>query len=320
MSYQTLVSELTGSLPGLPFPLAGIHINRAWDDIRRERIWSFLIGETAYTFPVQITTGTVTVVQFATAVTLDAAATVALTGLTNPALASRQFRVNGGQLYNIVNLVGSTLTLDRAVQESSGAGQPYQVYQCYIQPPSTDFLRWDSFDDFQNGYTITKGRLSVTRADFDLRDPQRQSQGLAYFVGQYKSDAAGGPIYEMWPHPVQGQSFNVTYRRQGVAFTTPASAQPLVISDTLLVLRALVFHAYPWAEANKGNFPALARTNFLALIRDRRAEYITELGKIKRQDDEILLQRVYNRGRRMRANELPGPADAKYWQSHPIVW
>lgn len=320
MSYQTLVSELTGSLPGLPFPLAQIHINRAWDDIRRERIWSFLIGETAYTFPTQIVAGTVTITQFSTSVTLDATATTALTGLSNPLITARQFRVNGGQVYNVVSLVGSNLVVDRAIQEPTAAGQPYQVYQCYIAPPTTDFLKWDSFDDFQNGYSITGGRLSVSRTSFDLRDPQRQSQGLAYFVGQYKSDAVGGPLYELWPHPVQGQSFNVTYRRQGVAFTTPASVQPLIISDTLLVLRALVFHAYPWAEANKGNFPALAKTNFLSLIRDRRAEYITELGKIKRQDDEVLLQRVYNRGRRMRCNELPGPADAKYWQSHPIMW
>lgn len=330
MSYLDLAATLVGELPGLSPFLAENYITNAVRDVFKERLWSFLIKETAYTLPAQITAGTVTYTQFQTTVTLNAAASAAVTPYIagTPLLTQMQIRFNGLSLYNItaVNTAAPTalvLTVDRAIQETGGTGIAYQVYRCYITAPSSDFLRWESFDDFQHGYAIFGDRLEMARRDFDRRDPQRQSQGQSFYVGENKGVVTSTPLYELWPHPTNGQTFTVTYRGKGLApdFSSATDAQPPMIPDSLILIRAKGWYAYPWANVNKGAFPRFVRTDWLASIVDAKRQYVIDLNGIKNQDDEQALQRVYSRGRGSRSRPgLPGPADAKYWQSHPITW
>ncbi len=327
MGYSDQASELVGTLPGLSPFLAETYITKAWRDVCNSRLWSFLMVEGAIVLPAQITAGSVTVTQFGTTVTCNAAATTALTPYLagTPLLTQMQFRANGGSIYNILVASGSplVLTLDRPFVELGGAGLQYQVYRCYITAPSSDFLRWESLDDFQFGYAITGDRLSRSRMEFDRRDPQRQSVGQAYFLGENKGQTASTPFWELWPGPTSGQTFIATYRSKGLApdFSTPSSAQPPIIPDQLIGFRALGWYGYQWAQANRGAFPRYAKYNFEGLIKDTQAMYSRLLLDIKRIDDEQALQTVYSRGRGGRSGSgLTGPADARYWQSHPITW
>lgn len=333
MSFADLASELAGTVPGLSPVLAETYITRAWQDVCAARLWAFLHREIAIPLPTQVTTGTVTATQFSSSITCNAAATTALTPLltATPPLTRRQIRVQGQSLYSITAAAGSplVLTLGRVFQEASGAGQAYQVYQAYLPAPAADFLRWESLEDFANGYALTGDRLTRSRAEFDRRDPQRQSQGLAYLLGQNRSDAVPALLWELWPHPTAGQTFLATYRSKGTTpdFTDTASAPPPTVPDGLITIRALGWYVYPWIQANRGGFPRYARTDFLSLIQDAKNQYRMLLTDAKRVDDEQSLQTVYNRGVRGRGarpvgrtGDLSGPADAAYWQGHPITW
>src|SRR6185437_9733770 len=97
--------------------------------------------------------------------------------------------------------------------------------------------------DVADGYTLD---LDRTSAYFDVLDPQRASQGQAYFVGMYQGTTTTGlapetPLYELWPHPVSGQTFYVRVRRTGAALSNPGDSVPIPITDELLLERALVY-------------------------------------------------------------------------------
>lgn len=354
MAFLNLVSELTGRVAGLPPQLAELFVNRAWESIRDERLWSFLVFDGMVICPTQVTAGTAAITQWTTSVTLDAAASAALLpqtlpgavpGLTNMAIRFGQTSPSAGQVYSIVAVDPTTptalvLTLARPVVEATNPTSGYQVYRPYIIPPVADFLRWESVVDVANARTMTRGAITYTSADFDLRDPQRTSQGLAYYLGSYLGTyipnvvtgtvlpnpnvAAGSPVYELWPHPTQGQSFYVRFRRRGVNFTSPIESQPAIISDNLIIQRALYEHVYPFAAANIGNFPALKGSNWAMLIATAKQFYDTELRDTKRQDDEQQLQSVWNRGHGLRrdysgfAGDVPFPVDSNFLQSHLV--
>lgn len=330
MPYSNMVATLAGELPGLSPLLAEQHLTKAWRDVCNARLWSFLLLEGGIPLPAQIVAGSVTYVQYALTVTLNAAASAAvipyLPGGT-PLLTQMQIRFNGGSLYNITGVNSAVpgarvLTLDRAIVEPGGAGIGYQVYRCYIQAPGTDFLRWESLNDFQNGYAILRERLTSSRSEFDQRDPQRQSQGQAFYLGENRGQIAGTPFWELWPHPTSGQIFIATYRSSGKDpdYTSATDAPPPIIPESLIETRARGWYTYPWASLNKANHPAFAKTDFPSLIRDTVGQYNRQLLDVKRVDDEQGLQTVYNRGRGRAGRPVRGPVDAKYWQSHPITW
>lgn len=331
MSFSDLASQLVGELPGLSPFLAETHIKQAWLDVCKARLWSFLMVDGAVVLPVQITAGTVTTTLNSPTVLCDAAASAALLPYVAgvPLLTQLQIRTQGQSIYSISSVdstVPTALVLTLSadfVGPTAAAGQSYQVYRCYITAPSADFLRWESFDDFQNGYAITGDRISRSRMEFDRRDPQRQSEGQAYFLGENRGQLTASVFWEFWPHPTNGQVFIATYRSKGSApdFSDPASTPPPIIPDSLILTRAFGWYSYRWAQANRGAFPRYARYDFQGLTSNAVNQYNREMLDVKRIDDEQALQTVYNRGRGGRGNGgLLGPADAKYWQSHPITW
>ncbi len=332
-SFLDLAAELAGTLPGLSPLLCETYCARAWEDVCAARLWSFLQRDAAIPLPVQVVAGTFTATQFGTTVTADATATATLTPLitATPPLVGRQIRLQGRSLYTITAATGSplVLTLDRVYQEPSGAGQAYQVYQAYIPAPAPDFLRWTSLDDYLNGYAIFGDRLMRSRAEFDRRDPQRQAQGLTYFLGQFTTGTSTALVgtWEFWPHPTQGQTFIAAYQSRGTTpdFTDETSALPDTIPSGLVMTRALGWYAYPWVQINRGGFPRYKGVDVMTLTADAKNQYTRLLIDAKRVDDEQALQTVYNRGRQGRGrrgftSDVGGPADARYWQSHGIHW
>jgi hypothetical protein len=327
VAFLDLSAELAGTLPGLSPALAESYVTRAWQDITRVRHWSFLGAEAVLVCPPAVTTGTVHVTTNAPTVTCDAAATTALTPLltATPPLTALQFRLPAGTLYSITAAAGSplVLTLDRPVSEPTALAAPYQVYRAYIpEPPATDFMRWESLDDYQHQYAITGPRLTRSSVDFDRRDPARTSQGLAVELAALRGTPT--PLWELWPHPTEGQTFLAFYRTNGGLpdYTDPTSAPPPVIPESLILHRALAWYGYPWAQVNKGSYVRYQRTELMGLLLEAKKSYERELLLAKTEDDEIQLNSVYNRGWRGHARPpLVGLiGDARYWQSHPLRW
>jgi hypothetical protein len=241
----------------------------------------------------------------------------------------------------VTNPAAIILTLSQPVQESTNATSTYQIYRCYVIPPMDDFLRWETIVDPANAITMKGNRLTRSSAEFDVVDPQRSSQGLAYNLGAWGGNRiadpvtglttpnatvdAGTPIYELWPHPTTGQNFFCRIRRRGETLVAVTDTQPPTISDAMVIQCALYAYIYPFAMANVANFPQFKNANWPMLITAARNEYRTELLDAKRADNETQLQDVSNLGHGLRTRvpfgryqEGPYPIDSNFLQSHHI--
>lgn len=355
MAFLDMVSELTGTLPGLSPILAQTYINRALAKIYGERTWSFLLTDGVLVCPAQVTAGAASIIQYNNLVTLDATASAAIlpqtvTGAT-PGILALQMRFGGpsptaGQIYSIIAVDLTTptaivLTLNQPVQSATNATSTYQIYRCYVTPPIDDFLRWESLVDDANAITIGRDRLTRSSAAFDVMDPQRSSTGLAYWLGSWGGNRvidavtgqtapsatfnAGTPIYELWPHPTTGQTFYCRFRRRGESLVAFTDTPPAGISEALITQCALYAYGYPFAAANLANFPSFKNVNFPYLIQTTKQEYIKMLLDAKRADNESQLQDIWNRGHGLRATvpfgrfgDVGYPIDSNFLQSHLV--
>lgn len=354
MAFLDLIAELTGTLPGLSPILAETYINRALTGIYDERNWSFFVTDGVLICPAVITNGAVAITQYAATITLDATASAAVqaqvTGTALPGILQLQIRFGAsstlGGIYSIIAVDNTTpaaviLTLDRVVLEATNAASTFQIYRCYVVPPIADFKRWESLVDIDNAMTLTGDRLSLMSSQLDTRDPQRAAQGLAYYLASWGGNRAsnpntgatipnatqnaGTPIYELWPHPTNGQTFYCRFRRKGDLLINPTDVQQPGISDNLIIQRALFMHAYPFAAANAANFPSFKNANWQGLIVASKQFYATELLEAKRNDDEQQLQTVWSRGHGLRTGtpfgrfgDMPYPVDSNFIQSHLV--
>lgn len=353
MAFLDAWTELTGTLPGLSPFLAQKYISRAWLDICGLRNWSFLQSDASIVVPAVVSTGTVNVTQFSAAITFNAAASAALLAQTQvgatPGLAGMAFRVTSpaspqaGQVYTIISVDNSTpaaitAVLDRPLVEATSATATYQIYRAYIPPPDPNFLGWISVVDMTNAFKL---RLDRSSAAFDAADPQRLSQGLAYYLGQYRgvstvnavtgatapnpTQNAGTPLYELWPVPTQGQMLYARFRLRAFPYgDRPTDDLPAVVDTALVLQRALGWHAYPWAAANAASFPTMRGAPWPSLIQQARGQFWEAYTTANRRDNDQVEQAVLNRGRGLLqavpfGRPEPGfPIDSNFIQSHLI--
>ena len=332
MPLDAFAQELIGLYPGLSILPARTLVNRAWQDIRDEGLWSWLTAEAALVVPASVTAGTVTATTGTTTIVGDATASAAwlAVALANPPLASpnlgqgRQFRLGqGNPVYNIVAYDGvSTITLDRVYTESGagnvGAGLTYQVYRAYYAPPSTDFLRYLTITNVNFAYSIVGKFLNFNREQLDRMDPQRGSFGDAYILSSYKVDpVALTPVHELWPNPVNANTYMAMYQRRGVDLT-PSGAVPVVdypptMSKALLMSRA-EYQTSLWAVKNINRYPDLKGVNWFGVRKEAISQYTVELVKQRRQDMEIFK----NTWIMPKGHYLGFPVDAALLQSHDV--
>jgi hypothetical protein len=292
MSFLTMWNEATGIVPKLPTNYAQTLVNRAWRDVRRQSLWSFLMFEANWTSPGIINAGTVSVVQGQTTVTFDpvyaAPALNAIATANNfpSAITARQFRVGVGTIYNIWAWSPSTgvATLDRPYQESTAAASPYMVYQCYYPAPMQDWWQWIDVRDMVNwNYLVT----TAQRSEIDARDPQRTIFYIPTHVVPYQIDqnpaspTAGRQLFELWGQPQYQLTYQLYGMRKGVDLTGSQSLPPQIGEDCVMALvRA---YAYEWAEANKQDARAMG-SDFRFLIGDAKADYSRLFREYRRQD------------------------------------
>ncbi len=320
MSLETMASRLTGWLPRFPKGEAYNIVNDAWTDIRNDRLWSFQLVEDSISTPNLINVGTFTTVQGTNTVTANATASAAITGLTNPLLTQRQFRITSGGIYSIIaadftNPNAVVLTLDRTYTDPSGAGQSYQIYQCYFPAPVADFKRWIDWRDLTNGDWLS---IYQTRREVNMGAPQRLYFTFPHWVLPFGYDQRGAgtanpsatigyPWYELYPNPLSVVSYMRWWVRTGAELVNTSDTVPYPITDKLVIARAQMLGCR-WCESNRD--PAIPRgqaADYKFLYEAAAKEYSIELKLIGLKDrdlTDLFLSRI-PRPNRTGINRLP---------------
>jgi len=261
-------------------PVAAPHalnlVNRAWLDVQRQYpTWSFLYGETPIPSIVPIVGGTATVTIGSPYVGCDVTLLTALNSLPvilGPTL--QCFRVGTGTIYRIIgyNNTGGTvngipanslqldkLYVDTAFGAIPGGSSPsggFQIFTCYINAPTADFLWWESIKDPVNGFFVG---TTKTRESVDIIDPQRFQSGwpraiIPYIVNPTPGNFYGYPMCEIWPAPLNNQVLVGTYFRSGLPFQTLSdNVIPPIGEDVVIELAKM--YAYEWCIANPDKVP-----------------------------------------------------------------
>ncbi|MGH7184492.1 MAG: hypothetical protein ACREJN_21310 [Nitrospiraceae bacterium] len=297
MSFLSMYSELRGAVPNIAVSFCKTLINRAWQDVRRQNLWSFQIYDSNWISPNQLNAGVVTTVQGSNQAVLDAAAAAALianlaqVGSFNP-INQRQFRIGISTVYNINSFDGTnTLTLDRGYQEASGTGVEYNIYQVYYPAPYKDHLMFVSIRDMVN---FTDLILERNRRWLDEQDPQRTwyyfpSHSVFYRNGVDPANTATYqfPMFELWGVPLSNRSYQLYGIRRGVDLDNPTDELPACITEEVIMERAKTY-AYEWAEANKGALPKNQGPDYKFLMGECTARYSALFKKLRQQDRETV--------------------------------
>jgi hypothetical protein len=322
---QELAAELTGSIPGLSNLFARKYINQGLEELQRDYLWSWMIGQGVLAIPTAITAGTVATTLYSQNVTFDATAKAAIAAAPSiPAFTQYQFRVpSSGPVYSITayNSTSGVATLDRIYTEPSNPTALYTTYQAYFDPPTTDgigpntdFLRYLSINNDINGYSIFGKRLYMTRAELNRRDPLRGALGLPYYAAAYKPNSIGQMQYELWPHCVSQLGLLCTYQKKHVDLT-PSQSLPNQAPITLVRYSAYLY-AYRWALTNAGRVPELKGVDWRFALAEAQKTYARELVTAKKNDKEILLN-IFRPGSAWTL-DFQGPIDSNFMQSHGV--
>ena len=320
-----MAAELTGSIPGLSNLFARKYINQALEEIQRDYLWSWNIGQGVLVIPTAVTAGSVAVTQYSQTITFDATAKAALNAAnSNPVITKRQFRVpSSGPVYSITAYDTGTgvATLDRIYTEPTDSAAQYTVYRVYYEPcstdgitPNTDFLRYLSINNDINGYSIRGKRLYMTREELNRRDPLRGALGLPYYAAAYGPTAAGQMQYELWPHCVSALGLLCQYQKRHVDLV-PGDSLPLQ-APIVLIRYASFKLAYRWALQNAGRVPELKGVDWRFALAEANRTYDQELVRAKKNDKEIMLN-IFRPGSGWTL-DFAGPIDSNFMQSHGV--
>jgi hypothetical protein len=105
-TFQAIVAEISGIVPGYSSFLCARDVQKAWRDILSRRTWSFLVSEGGFNAPPLIQVGSVTITQNSELVVFDTIAAAALDAAVadTPTLTERQFRIStAGEIYSVEN-------------------------------------------------------------------------------------------------------------------------------------------------------------------------------------------------------------------------
>lgn len=307
MALGNMIAEMRGAVPKYSAALAKAHLQNAWSDIRNMTGWSFQLFSGSFGVPGLTNAGSVTVTYGSSTVTGDAAASAAwaTASIPNSLLTQQQFRVNVGTIYNIIavnttNPNAYVLTLDRPYYDkSTGSGQNYSIYQCYIVAPFADFLTWESVVDVNNAIDLLANGSKKFRDFADQFDPQRQifsnpGSLIAYGTDQRgvgtstPSSTLGYRMYELYPQPQAQYAYQTWGTRQGAALVNLSDTLPYPITEHVVKTLGRV-KAYEWAEANKDpRNPRGAGADYRFLMGAAAKEGAAQLKELRMQDRDAV--------------------------------
>lgn len=314
MAFRDMIAELRGAVPKIPMSYCMTVINRAYQDVRRQNLWSFQIYDSNWIAPSAVNTGLVTTVQGSSSVVLNAAANAAVQAsitLYNP-INQRQFRVGVSTICNITGYDNptATLTLDRGFPDPGGIGQAYQVYQVYYPAPYRDHLMFISVRDMVGFCDLVLNKNMIW---LNERDPQRTwyffpTHVVPYLIGTDPANTATYqfPLFELWGVPLSNRAYQIFGIRKGLDLVNPTDVLPVALTEECLMAMAK-FYAYEWAEANKGAIPRNQGPDFKYLMGETKARY-NELFRKLRMQDRMIVDNWFS----IRRSSLNGKTWAQY--------
>jgi len=297
VAFVNLYSELSGTVPKIPIDLCKTLINRAYKDVRRKNLWSFQLFEANWVSPPIVNAGTVSTQLGRNTVVFDATASAAIlplvtTGPLPAPLIQRQFRIGIGTIYNIWASADNggilTLTLDRPYAEATGAGQIYQIYQCYYTAPYADWWAWINVRDITNFNDLD---IWTNRTTLDFRDPQRSIFYIPTVCAYYQtennpqSSTYGWDRFELWGQPSYVLTYQLYGIRKGPPLVLDTDVLPTAIGEDCVEALARAY-AYEWAEANKGDLPRSQGSDYRMLMGAANAEYKRLYAEYRKEDRE----------------------------------
>ena len=274
MSWATMWTEISNQTPCPALHCRNL-VNRAWSDVQRQFLWSFLYGEAPIPSLVPIVSGIATVTLGSPYVGCDATLIAALNSL--PLLLSpttQCFRVGTGTIYRIVaynntnapdqsGVPALSIQLDKLYADAAfgniqGGNPPggFQIFTCYVNAPTADFLWWESIKDPVNGFFVA---TTMTRETVDTLDPQRFQSGwpravVPFIVNPTPGNFYGYPMYEIWPAPLNNQVLVGTYFRSGLPFTANSDTVIPPLGEDVVIELAKMY-SYEWCIANPDKVP-----------------------------------------------------------------
>ena len=171
-SYQQLWRALRLYSSALPATLAQQFIIYRFRDIRRDRLWSWRLGQSQIVINAVYNTGLVT--------TVRGSQTITGSGTAWPtSVVGRQFRVGTvAPIYTVVAWNSATsIEIDQPFAGTAGAGQPYQILDAYVTPTPADFQDFISVKDPQMNWQL---KTHVLQEYLDAVDAQRANTGTPY--------------------------------------------------------------------------------------------------------------------------------------------
>lgn len=301
-----MIGELEGNVAGVDAAYAKTLLQEAFQDVKRLGGWSWQFGQTGFTVPGSLSTGTVTLQFGSPTVTPDANALAAwntpgIGSQFGSLLTQRQFRSGGvsgaGTMYDIVGFTGGVITLDRPFADpltsltGPVAEQDYFIYQPYIVAPVKGFRRWLTVYDIANsGWLFTRGDRRAIPGPGS--DPQRQifaNPDRLLAIGQdtrQSSSTPGWQRYELWPGPQNQFLYQAWYLWWGPELVNLSDELPIGIPESMIKARAR-YRCYEQAEANKDpKNPRGAGADFRFLMGAALKQYEAELKQARLEDKD----------------------------------
>lgn len=213
--------------------------------------------------------------------------TVGGSGYTSPYIAFGE----GGTPATFSFTQFAVLTLDRPWMEpTSGAGQPYMIYQALFATPFQDFrgftAAWNTTDAWPVNFT------DWSQLDLAREDPQRLVFNDPRYIVKYGIDQRAGSatlgwqLYELWPHVLNISPVSFGFERRGALLVNATDTVPYPLTEEMVTWRTRE-ELYDWAEANKGRFKELQLTNWQYLSGKAHAQYEEILEKVTAIDANL---------------------------------
>lgn len=302
-TFEWLWKRVLVYAPKCPIPLAQEFINTAYSRAISFYRWNCLRKEGGFFIEAPYQTGTVTVTEGSTSVVGSGTTwTTDMEGM--------QFLTAGiAPYFTVVDVASATsLTLDRPYSKEDGVGLTYSIQQIYLEAPS-DFVEFESVRDLVNNWSI---RFDVPQAVLDTWDAQRTFSGDPWLLSPAAPSSSGLRRYEIWPRPGASASLPFRYYSKPPLLSANSDTPIFPIRGDILVEGAL---------SELAKWPGLvdAPNPFfnLSLHKLHNEEFEKKLHSAAMEDQESNQTWI----KYADEDRLPfAPIDAKFWQTHGLVY
>lgn len=248
--------------------------------------WGFLLDSSATLTVPKLLAGTVTVTRYNRVVNVPTGDFKTIIDAITPdevSFIGRQFRVLGGQTapYKIYTItayddITGDITLDVPYLELSGSVD-CKIFKAYFDVPQrdinptgspilvNDFAKFEAVIDLRDQRRLS---LDTSLTKVNRSDPARLYYGaLPMALIANGMSSSGFPRFELYPYYMDSANdkvYQLIYNRNGLDFTLDSDSLPYYINADL-ILEGAKIKACEWAEANKGSYTTLQKTNWLGL-------------------------------------------------------